>query len=74
MKGLMNYASIPLIVIGLFLMGSCTNNATKSAEPEVVVMDSVSNDLEKANNELEEKNAELEASLEKLDKEFETAK
>lgn len=74
MKRLINYASIPLLAIGLFLMGSCTNNATKSAEPEVVVMDSVTKDLEKTNSELEDKNAKLEASLEKLDKEFETAK
>lgn len=74
MKGLMNYASIPLLATGLLLMGSCANNATKSAEPEVAVMDSLSKDLEKVNNELEEKNAKLEASLEKLDKELETAK
>jgi len=75
MKRLINSASIPLLAIGLFLMGSCTNNATKSTEPEVVVMDSVSKDLEKTTSELEDKNAKLEASLEKIDKEFEpTAK
>ena len=74
MKRLINRTSISLLAIGIILMGSCTNNATKSAEPEVVVMDSVSRDLEKTNKELEEKNAKLEASLEKLDKEFGTAK
>lgn len=74
MKGLFNSASIPFLAIGLFLMVSCTNNATKSAEPELVVMDSLAKDLETANKELEDKNAKLEASLEQLDKEFETAK
>lgn len=74
MKRLFNYASIPLLAIGLFFMGSCTNNATKSEEKEVVVMDSVSKDLEKTTKDLEDKNAKLEASLEKVDKEFETAK
>jgi len=74
MKKLINYASIPLLAVGLLFMGSCTNKATKSDDTEVVVMDSVSNDLEKATKDLEEKNAKLEASLEKVDKEFETAK
>ena len=70
MKSVINSASIPLLVIGLFLMGSCTNNPAKIAEPEVVVMDSISKDLEKTTNELEDKNSKLEASLEKVDKEF----
>ena len=70
MKRLTNSASIPILALGLFLMGSCTNNPTKTAEPEVLVMDSISKDLEKATNELEDKNAKLEASLEKADKEF----
>jgi len=74
MKSLINSASIPLLAIGLFLMISCTNNTTKSDEKEVVVMDSVSKDLEQSTKELEDKNAKLEASLEKVDKEFETAK
>lgn len=74
MKRLINYASIPLLAIGILFMGSCTNNATKSDESRVVVMDSVSKDLEQTTKDLEEKNAKLEASLEKVDKEFETAK
>lgn len=74
MKRLNNYASIPLLAIGLFIISSCTNNATKSEETEVVVMDSVSKDLEQTTKDLEDKNAKLEASLEKVDKEFETAK
>ena len=74
MKRLINYAAIPLLVIGILFMGSCTNNATKSEETEVVVMDSVSKDLEQSTKDLEDKNAKLEASLEKVDKEFETAK
>lgn len=75
MKSLLNSASIPLLAIGLFLLGSCSNSTTKSAEPEIVAMDSVSKDLENTTSELEEKNAKLEASLEKIDKEFEnTAK
>lgn len=74
MKRLINYASIPLLAVGILFMGSCTNNATKSEESEVVVMDSVSKDLEQTTKDLEDKNAKLEASLEKVDKEFETAK
>jgi len=67
-------ASIPLLAIGILFMASCTNNATKSDESQVVVMDSVSKDLEQTTKDLEDKNAKLEASLEKIDKEFETAK
>lgn len=74
MKRLMNYASIPLLAIGILIMGSCTNNTTKSDDSKVVVMDSVSKDLEQSTKDLEDKNAKLEASLEKVDKEFETAK
>ena len=74
MKRLINYASIPLLAIGILFMGSCTNKATKSDESQVVVMDSVSKDLEQTTKDLEDKNAKLEASLEKVDKEFETAK
>ncbi len=74
MKRLINYASIPLLAIGILFMGSCSNNATKSHDVEVVVMDSVSKDLEQSTKDLEDKNAKLEASLEKVDKEFETAK
>lgn len=64
----------PLIALGLFIMSSCSNNTSKSAETEIKAMDSVSTDLDKTTKELEEKNAKLEASLEKMDKEFETAK
>lgn len=74
MKRLIKMASIPLLVIGILFMGSCTNNTTKSDESQVVVMDSVSKDLEQTTKDLEDKNAKLEASLEKVDKEFETAK
>jgi len=74
MKRLINYAAVPLLAVGLFSMGSCSNNATKSDESEVFVMDSVSKDLEQATKDLEDKNAKLEASIEKVDKEFETAK
>lgn len=74
MKSLIKSVSIPLLAMGLFLISSCTNNATKSDEPEVVAMDSVSRDLEKTTTELEDKNAKLEASLEKLDQEFESPK
>lgn len=74
MKRFIHYTSIPLLAIGLLLIGSCTNTSTKPDESQVVVMDSVSKDLETATKELEDKNAKLEASLEKLDKEFETAK
>ncbi len=74
MKRLINYASVPLLVIGILFMSSCTNNATNSDDSEVVVMDSVSKDLEQTTKDLEDKNAKLEASLEKVDKEFETAK
>ena len=74
MKRLIIYASIPLLAIGILLMGSCTNNTTKSDDSEVAVMDSVSKDLEQSTKDLEDKNAKLEASLEKVDKEFETAK
>jgi len=71
MKRLINRGSIPILAIGLLILGSCSNNATKTAEPEIVVMDSVSKDLERTTSELDEKNAKLEASLEKIDKEFE---
>jgi hypothetical protein len=74
MKRLIKMASIPLMAIGILFMGSCSNNTTKSNEAEVVVMDSVSKDLEQSTKDLEDKNAKLEASLEKVDKEFETAK
>ncbi len=74
MKRLIKMASIPLLAIGILFMSACTNNATKSEESEVVVMDSVSKDLEQTTKDLEDKNAKLEASLEKVDKEFETAK
>jgi hypothetical protein len=74
MKRLIKMASIPLMVIGLFFMNSYSNNTTKSEEMEVLVMDSVSKDLEQSTKDLEDKNAKLEASLEKIDKEFETAK
>jgi uncharacterized protein YlxW (UPF0749 family) len=74
MKRLINYVSITLLAIVLFYIGACTNNTTKSEEREVVVMDSISKDLEQSTKELEDKNAKLEASLEKIDKEFETAK
>jgi hypothetical protein len=74
MKRLIKMASIPLMVIGLFFMNSCSNNTTKSEEMEVIVMDSVSKNLEQSTKDLEDKNAKLEASLEKIDKEFETAK
>jgi hypothetical protein len=74
MKRLIKMASIPLLAIGILLMGSCTNNTTKSDDSEVAVMDSVSKDLEQSTKDLEDKNAKLEASLEKVDKEFETAK
>lgn len=74
MKRLIKMASIPLLAIGILFMGSCTNSATKSDESQVVVMDSVSKDLEKTTKDLEDKNAKLEASIEKVDKEFETAK
>ncbi len=74
MKRLIKMASIPLLAIGILFMGSCSNNTAKSNEAEVVVMDSVSKDLEQSTKDLEDKNAKLEASLEKVDKEFETAK
>ena len=74
MKRLIKMASIPLMAFVILLMGSCTNSATKSDDTEVVVMDSVSKDLEQSTKDLEDKNAKLEASLEKVDKEFETAK
>jgi hypothetical protein len=75
MKTLIKHGSISILAIGLLLLGSCTNSTTKSAEPEIVVMDSVSKDLENTTSELEDKNVKLEASLEKIDKEFEnTAK
>lgn len=64
----------PIIALGLFIMSSCSNNSAKSENLEISAMDSVSKDLEKTTKELDEKNAKLEASLEKLDKEFETAK
>ena len=74
MKRLIKMASIPLLAIGILFMSSCSNNTTKSDDKEVVVMDSVSKDLEQSTKDLEDKNAKLEASLEKVDKEFETAK
>lgn len=59
---------LSMLLPGLFLATSCSNNNAKANEPEVVTMDSVSTELEKSNKELEEKNEKLEASLENLEK------
>ena len=74
MKRLKMFYLTPIIALGLFIMSSCSNNSAKSEDLEISTMDAVSKDLEKTKVALEEKNAKLEASLEKLDKEFETAK
>ena len=74
MKSFKMFYLTPIIALGLFIMSSCSNNSAKSEDMEISTMDSVSTDLEKTTKELEEKNAKLEASLEKIDKEFETAK
>lgn len=74
MKRLKMFYLTPIIALGLFIMSSCSNNSSQSDKVEINAMDSVSKDLEKTTKELDEKNAKLEASLEKLDKEFETAK
>ena len=60
---------LTLLLPFLLLAGSCSSNAVKTTEPEIAVMDSVSNDLEKSTKELEEQAKKVEASLEKLEKE-----
>ncbi|MDF3077143.1 MAG: hypothetical protein K0S09_1032 [Sphingobacteriaceae bacterium] len=57
-----------MIFAAAMLLASCSNNTSKSADPEVKHMDSVSKDLEKSNRELEERVKKLEASLEKIEK------
>jgi len=69
MKRIINSASISILALGLFLLCSCTNKPTKTTESEVVIMDSISNDLQNTTRDLEEKNAKLEAALEKVDNE-----
>lgn len=63
-----------LIVPLALAVGSCSSNSAKSSEPEIATMDSVSKGLDQTNDELDEKTKNLEASLEKADKELETAK
>ena len=73
----MNPRKILLVIFVIPLaiaMNSCSSNSAKSSEPEITTMDSVSKGLDQTNEQLEEKTKNLEASLEKADKELETAK
>lgn len=54
----------------MFLANSCSNNTAKADEPEIVTMDSVSNDLEQSTEKLDEQAKKVEESLEKIEKEF----
>lgn len=67
------YFYILPITLALFMVSSCSNNATKADNQKVGTMDSVSKDLDKTTKELDEQATKVEASLEKLDKEFKTA-
>ena len=60
---------MPLALIA----SSCSNNSAKADEPEIETMDSVSKELNQTTEELEDQAKKVEASLEKIDKEFETA-
>ncbi|MBC8053041.1 MAG: hypothetical protein H7Y13_08245 [Sphingobacteriaceae bacterium] len=64
---------ITLLLPFMLLASSCSSNSAKADEPEVATMDSVSNGLNETNQQLDEKAKSLEASLEKADKELETA-
>lgn len=60
---------MPLALIA----SSCSTKSAKADEPEIETMDSVSNELNQTTEELEDQAKKVEASLEKIDKEFETA-
>ena len=55
------------------LASSCSNKSANADEPEVETMDSISKELDQSTEALEDQAKKVEASLEKVDKEFETA-
>lgn len=72
MKSVKIYFLTLLMPLALFA-SSCSSNSAKADEPEIETMDSVSNELNKTTEKLEDQAKKVEASLEKIDKEFETA-
>ncbi|MEJ6981030.1 hypothetical protein WG906_11240 [Pedobacter sp. P351] len=72
MKSVRIYFLTLLMPLAL-IASSCSNNSAKADEPEIETMDSVSNELNQTTEKLEDQAKKVEASLEKIDKEFETA-
>ncbi|MFD2161369.1 hypothetical protein ACFSJU_03140 [Paradesertivirga mongoliensis] len=72
MKVIKFYYGLLILPVALIL-SSCSNNSAKADDPKVLVMDSISTELESTNKELDEKTSKLEESLKKAE-ELETKK
>lgn len=72
MKVIKLYYCILLLPMAL-VVSSCSSNSAKADDPKVLVMDSISTELENTNKDLDEKTSKLEESLKKAE-ELETKK